>query len=367
MIMRRLLCAACSALMAALLLTGCGSSAPAQPTQADTASSAAPQEAASLDLEGEKIWSLAGPEVSFFIEHLGEIPLQKMEYTYTGEVPEYYETTDGATVQAVLNAMDQIRIVRETSDYSSDEIHRFAFVASDGTRYCVYFNDRNLESNRKSYLIEHDAALWKEVAKLKKTGTAAPAATASAPAAQTVPAAQEQAPEAPAQENTALENAESSEGAGSIDIYSEKLDLMVYYDPKFDGRVDDNGTINLFLRQEDTLPYIVVSRITNSPSAEEYLRQLGDAIRTEYADSLIVEPTQPSALEVADLDMWGIQSAYQEGESKINLLFIVQNLENEIIIFEAVYEDADSDLAVSTLTTTIDNTYYGDDPQTPEA
>lgn len=93
-----------------------------------------------------------------------------LRYYCLRETSEEYEVTDTAVINAVLQAILDIRIISETDIFATDYDDIFVFAMEDGTEYSFSFNRHCFQSNGKMYELSDDEELWKLAERISAEG-----------------------------------------------------------------------------------------------------------------------------------------------------------------------------------------------------
>ena len=84
-----------------------------------------------------------------------------LRYSCLRETSEEYEITDITVINAVLQAIFDIHVKKDTGIAVTDYDDIFIFVAKDGVEYVFSFNGHHFQANGKIYELSDDEELWK--------------------------------------------------------------------------------------------------------------------------------------------------------------------------------------------------------------
>ena len=136
-----------AACLCALLLTGCARNADSGEAGRDGGA-----------------FAFCGGELADFAAGFDVQEVRCFRYGYTVDTPRSCEITDPQQIQAVFDALAQLRVGGEETMRATDSEQSFTFVLRQGEEYTVRFEQRNLLRDGRAYRLTGDEALW-ELAK----------------------------------------------------------------------------------------------------------------------------------------------------------------------------------------------------------
>lgn len=112
-------------------------------------------------LSEKTVWDILGEDAEEFAASFKAEDVLTLDYIFYGVGgAEEYATKDTAKISAVFDALEGIRVVKETDEVADDFEDQFLFKMKDGNTISIRFNMHNLEADDKYYLLEYDTALW---------------------------------------------------------------------------------------------------------------------------------------------------------------------------------------------------------------
>lgn len=292
------------------------------------------------------VWSYLGGRMENFAACYPDLTITALEYTRDGTEKETYVTADPELIDAVFQALNDISVVKETTDYDSYGGESFIFVTADNERFAVRFNQRNLDPGA-TYLIEHDAPLWKLSDQIRAAAEQAAAPTES-------PASLLPSPD-PAPTPPPVESTQTGE---SERVTSDALDFSVAYDTSLRPEVTDEGSLRLYASDRDDMSYVEIRRVDNGPTAQEYLEDLLAAILAEQ-DEITMRSEAAEPVDIVGLDLYGIWANYvQEGEY-VSMAAYAENIRGGILVYVGYFLEDTAESVLNGLETALLTAEYG--------
>lgn len=144
-----LLCVAVFLLTFGLIFTGCTAEKTAQRTNVGG------------------VFAFCGGDLEKFAETFDANEMDCLEYRYTEDTPITCRVTDKEKIKTIFDALLNIEVGAENDMRATDSEASLTFVKTDGTAYTVTFEQQDLISGGKAYVLQNDAALWKALRKAK--------------------------------------------------------------------------------------------------------------------------------------------------------------------------------------------------------
>ena len=147
------------------------------------------------------------------------------------------------------------------------------------------------------------------------------------------------------------DNSSNTQGDALV-FSSEEMNFSFLYSPAYTAQLSEGGSAVVYIDSTQEIPNFRILRISNGPSAQEYLEEKLFSAQMEHGDNLIQDSGAPADIGMEGRSVYGIVYAYQDSASgsAIEVVSFAETLsDGSIAVYTATSIQDDSDIVISAL------------------